>query len=77
MAKAHLLPGDGLEAVAIALCGRRRGDAVHALSVLDLVPIPYDECSVRRADRVTWLTKRLIPLLERAAKYDLAILKIL
>ena len=76
VAKAHLLPGDGLEAVAIALCGRRRGDAVHALSVLDLVPIPYDECSVRRADRVTWSTKRLIPLLERAAKYDLAILKI-
>ncbi|MER8860637.1 ThiF family adenylyltransferase [Mesorhizobium sp. M0757] len=74
--KAHLLPGDGLEAVAVALCGRRRGDAVHAVSVLEILPIPYDECSVRRPDRVTWSTRRMIPLLERAAKYDLAVLKI-
>ncbi|MCB8878459.1 HesA/MoeB/ThiF family protein [Acidisoma silvae] len=74
--KVHLLPGDGLEAVAVALCGRRCGDAVHALSVLDILPIPYDECSVRRSDRVTWSTRRMIPLLERAAKYDLAVMKI-
>jgi len=73
---AHLLPGDGLEAIAVALCGRRAGDTVHALSVHDIVLIPYEDCSVRRPDRVTWSTKRLVPLLERAAKYDLAILKI-
>src|ERR1700694_437277 len=73
---AHLLPGDGLEAVAVALCGRRRSKARHCLTVRTVVPIPYDECKVRTADRVTWSTKRLIPLLEEAARRDLAILKI-
>ena len=74
--KAHLLPGDGLEAVAVALCGRRRGEANHCLAIRSIEPIPYDECKVRTAERVTWSTRRLIPLLEIAAKRDLAILKI-
>jgi len=72
----HLMPGDGLEAVAIALCGRRCGDESHCLSLKTLVPIPYDECKVRSPDRVTWSTKRLVPLLEEAAKRDLAVLKV-
>jgi hypothetical protein len=72
----HLLPGDGLEAVAVALCGRRRGRTRHCLTVQEVVLIPYDECKVRRPDRVTWSTARLVPLLEKAAKYDLGILKI-
>src|SRR4051812_42843764 len=74
--KAHLLPGDGLEAVAIALCGRRRSDSNHCLTVRSVVPIPYNECKVRTPDRVTWSTQRLVPLLEEAARRDLAILKI-
>jgi molybdopterin/thiamine biosynthesis adenylyltransferase len=41
-----------------------------------VVPIPYDECKIRTPDRVTWSTERLIPLLEEAAKYDLAVLKV-
>jgi len=73
---AHLLPGDGLEAVAVALCGRRRGEAHHCLTVRTVVPIPYNECKVRAPDRVTWSTQRLIPLLEMATKHDLGILKI-
>jgi hypothetical protein len=72
----HLLPGDGLEAVAVALCGRRRSHQHHVLTVKSLVPIPYDECKVRTPDRVTWSTQRLVPLLEEAARRDLAILKI-
>jgi hypothetical protein len=73
---AHLFPGDGLEAVAIALCGRRAGATHHVLTVRQVVVIPYNECKVRTSERVTWSTQRLIPLLELAAKYDLAILKI-
>ena len=71
----HLFPGDGLEAVAVALCGRRRDPKDHVLTVQQLVPIPYNECKVRTPDRVTWSTARLIPLLERAAAKDLAIVK--
>jgi hypothetical protein len=72
----HLLPGDGLEAVAVALCGRRRSRSNHCLTVRSIVPIPYDECKERAPDRVTWSTQRLVPLLEEAARRDLAILKI-
>ena len=72
----HLLPGDGLEAVAVALCGRRRSDSHHSHTILEIVLIPYGECKVRAADRVTWSTKRLVPLLEIASRDDLAILKI-
>lgn len=72
----HLLPGDGKEAVAVALCGRRRSKTHHCLTVRSVVPIPYDECKERTPDRVTWSTKRLIPLLAEAEKRDLAILKI-
>jgi len=74
--KTHLLPSDGLEAVAVALCGRRRSTSHHCLTVKTVVPIPYDECKVRTADQITWSTKRLVPLLEMAAQRDLAILKI-
>jgi hypothetical protein len=74
--KSHLFPGDGLEAVAVALCGRRRSRSHHALTVRKVVAIPHNECKVRAVDRVTWSTQRLIPLLEEAARRDLAILKI-
>lgn len=74
--QAHLLPGDGLEAVAVALCGRRRSHVNHCLTVFQIVPIPYEECKVRTPERVTWSTQRLVPLLELAAKKDLAVLKI-
>ena len=72
----HLFPGDGCEAVAVALCGRRRSERHHCLSVRTIVSIPYDECKERTPDRVTWSTRRLVPLLEEAAKHDLAVLKI-
>jgi ThiF family len=74
--KAHLFPGDGLEAVVVALCGRRKSTERHCLTVQAVVPIPYAECKVRRPDRVTWSTERLVPLLSQAADRDLGILKI-
>lgn len=74
--RAHLYPGDGHEAVAVAVCGRLRGDDVQCLTVRNVVPIPYAECKVRAADRVTWSTRRLVPLLEEAGRRDLGILKI-
>ena len=73
---AHLFPPDGCEAVVIALCGRLRGGDRHRLLVRDLMPIPYEACSDRKPDRVTWPTRMLPPLLETARRRDLAILKI-
>lgn len=71
----HLIPGDGLEAVALALCGRRAGTKVHRLLVHEVHPVPHELCE-RAVDRITWPTAPLRPLLERAAKHGLAILKI-
>ena len=72
----HLLPGDGREAVAVALCGRRPGEVAHCLTVRTVVPIPYDECQSRSPDSITWSSRRLVPLLEEAARRNSAILKI-
>jgi len=74
--QAHLLPADGKEAAAVALCGRRAGQRVHALTVRQIVPIPYGECATRERDLLTWPTARLVPLLEEAARRGLSILKV-
>ncbi len=74
--KEHLFPGDGLEAVAVALCGRRKGQSDHCLSVKKVMTIPYEACKVRRSDSVTWSSGTLVPMLEEASRYDLAVLKI-
>lgn len=70
----HLFPGDGLEAVAVGVCGRHRGDHGHVLTLQDIVHIPYDQC--RRTDLdVTWSTSQLEKLLVRAIERDLAVAK--
>lgn len=74
---AHLFPGDGKEAVAIALCGRRAGEARHVLTVRKIDLVPYGACAVRTPLRVTWSTDRVLPpLLEEAARRGMALLKI-
>ena len=72
----HLFPTDGCEAVALMLCGRRAGKTRHRLVVQRVVPIPYEQCSVRLPDRVTWSTRMLETLLAEAARRDLAIVKV-
>ena len=72
----HLFPEDGYEAVAFALCGRRRGQQRHRLLVRRIVPVPYEACSLRLPDRVTWSTELLPPLLDEAARLGSALVKI-
>jgi hypothetical protein len=74
--RSHLLPSDGKEAVAVALCGRRHGQESHGLCVHDLVLIPHEACSERSATRVTWPASLLIPSLQRAMKHQWAVVKI-
>ena len=70
--RAHLFPGDGLEAVAFCLCGRR---GAEALAVQQVVRIPYEACD-RNADWITWRTDALIPVLDEAAEQGLAVVKV-
>ena len=71
----HLYPGDGKEAVAVALCGRRTGERKHRLLVQDIYPVPYESCSVRTSVSVVWSTDAIVPLLEKAAARGLSVVK--
>lgn len=73
---AHLFPDDGCEAVAIALCGRAGRGAEPRLIVRRIELVPYNICSVRAPDQVTWPTSVLVPLLTEAAKRNWAVVKI-
>lgn len=70
----HLYPGDGLEAVAFALCGHRHSETADILIVQRIVPVPYQFCK-RAADRVTWPTNILVSLLDEARRRRLGIVK--
>lgn len=74
--RAHLFPGDGCEAAAIILCGRRAGDRRHRLVAREVHPIPHDQCSVRTPERVTWPTDAIAPLLDHAEARGLTVVKV-
>lgn len=74
--KQFLFPGDGKEAVAIVLCGRRNGDRRHRLTVRVVEGIPYQACSIRTPIQVTWPPDIIAPLLDRAAAEGLSVVKI-
>jgi len=71
----HLFPGDGKEAVAFALCGRHRAADTNVLLLQEVAPVPYADCPVREPDRITWRTDAIEPLLLRASKAKLGVVK--
>ena len=71
----HLFPGDGNEAAAILLCGRRDGDR-ERLAVRDIYGIPYAECTVRTPIRVSWPPDYIVPRLEHAETEGLSFIKV-
>lgn len=73
--RAFLFPGDGKEAAAIALCGRCVGKYRHRLLIHELHEIPYEVCSERSPYRVTWPTDFIVPLLDKAEKKGLSVVK--
>jgi len=72
----HLFPGDGCEAVALLLCGRRSGDSRSVLTVRRVAPVPYESCSVRTPDQVQWSTDILDHLLPEIWKSSASIVKV-
>jgi hypothetical protein len=71
----HLLPGDGLEAVAVALCGRHVTDGTNILTIHKILPIPHEKCERRHA-RITWPTALAMDVIEEATRKGMGILKI-
>ncbi|WP_160144135.1 HesA/MoeB/ThiF family protein [Chryseolinea soli] len=73
--KQHLFPGDGKEAIAIALCGRFNNGRVTMLLVHKLLLLPYHLCK-RESDFIEWPTEPVVPFLIEAMQSGMAILKI-
>ena len=74
--KKHLFPGDGCEAVAIAICGRSSYKSSSTLLVQEVHEIPYEVCRIRKPDQVTWNPDVIVPALEKAMSMGLSIIKI-
>ena len=72
----HLFPGDGKEAVAILLCGRRAGSSRHIFTVREIHPVPYDQCQERTTAHVKWSTDILDALLPLVIANDFSIVKV-
>ncbi len=70
---AHLFHDDK-EAVAIALCGQRRGTG-HQLLVHKLILIPHEDCDVRSATTIAWSTDLIIPALVEANRRGWSVVK--
>ncbi|WP_425062037.1 ThiF family adenylyltransferase [Pyruvatibacter mobilis] len=71
-----LFPPDGKEAIAILLCGQRDGDRRYRLSVREIHEIPYEYCTKRTTQMVTWSPDYVDDILERAATEKLSVVKI-
>jgi hypothetical protein len=74
--RGHLFQGDGMESVALALCGQFRMLGGTGYCLHEVVPVPIERCSVRRPDAVTWPVELVVPLLEKAAARGLVLLKV-
>ncbi|WP_158807800.1 ThiF family adenylyltransferase [Beijerinckia sp. L45] len=72
----HLLPPDGFEAVAIALCGRRAGAERHRLVARAVHLVPHADCTERSVDTVAWPTDIMVPWLQEADRRGLSVVKI-
>ena len=71
----HLFPGDGMEAVAVALCGRAASLASEILLFHRIELVPYGTCT-RRRDRIDWPPTVVERFFREAAEHDLAIVKV-
>lgn len=73
--KKHLFPGDGMEAVAIALCGRRAGADRHRLLIRSLHPVPHTLCQ-RSPVSLNWPTDAVAEVFDHADAKQLSVIKI-
>jgi hypothetical protein len=68
----HLFPGDGKEAAAVLVCTRVPGRRLRLL-VRDVIPIPYDKCSRREPDSLTWPSEYIEKAVDLAEPEQLSI----
>ncbi len=72
--RAHLFPGDGMEAAAILLCSRTPKPRLRLL-VRDVILVPYEQCR-RTYGSLTWPGHYLEEAIDRAEQEQLALILI-
>lgn len=72
----HLFPGDGLEAVAFALCGFLETEEECIFTVHSVFLYPHNKCSIRAGDRVEWSPAEIVDLFDACRKKGFRLLKI-
>lgn len=70
-----LFSSDGMEQVAVGLCGRLDHPAAHKLLLHEVHPVPVDAYVERSPLHVTWRTEWMVPLLEKAMRKGLSVIK--
>lgn len=73
--RAHLLPEDGKEAIAFALCGRAQAADRLVFTVHKILSIPYERC-IREDRYLHWQTEDVFPLMNEAMNKHMAIMRI-
>jgi ThiF family/Prokaryotic homologs of the JAB domain len=76
MLRNHLFPGDGKEAAAIVLCGRRAGHERYRLLGQKVYLIPHEACFERSSVSIKWATDLMVPWLQEADKLGLSVVKV-
>src|ERR1017187_214194 len=71
-----LFPGDGREAVVLALCGTLSDSNRLIFCIHEIIEVPLDACVLRTEIAVRWDVKALVPVLQKALKRGLWVLKI-
>lgn len=71
--RAHLFPGDGLEAAAILLCSRSSPPRTRLL-VRDIMLVPHDACRARHTDFISWPGAFVEAALDRAEAENLSLI---
>ncbi len=72
----HLFPGDGKEAAALVLCGRRADGKRQRLLARSIHIIPYDACLDRSPMSVSWPTELMLLWLQEADRLGLSVVKV-
>lgn len=73
--QSELFSADGMEKVAIGLCGRLAHATRQTLLLHEVHPVPATAYIDRSPEHVTWKTEWMIPLLEKAVRKNLSVMK--
>lgn len=73
--RTHLLPEDGKEAIAFALCGRAQAADRLVFTVYKILTIPYERC-IREDKYLHWQTDDVFPIMNEAMNMHMAVMRI-